>query len=117
MHKLTVRQKQTRQEWITGKVDLTFKQDVHTTQFEQLLKRLGLTEESCHLNPECAMWCRANRDRRYIPEIVLHRLRTKCLYEETDAPFSLVDNMVIPDTAAEYLTEVEGEHLSYQNAA
>lgn len=115
MHKLTEKQRKQRQEFVTHNVGLTFKQDVHTTQFEQLLTRLGLTEETCHLSAECAAWCRSNRDRRYIPEIVLHRLRTKCLYEEKDAPFSLIDNMVIPD--APPLQEVEDEQLSYQNAA
>lgn len=115
MAKLTEKQKQKRQEWTTGKVGQTLRQDVQTTQFEQLLTRLGLTEENCHLNAECAAWCRSNRDRRYIPEIVLHRLRTKCLYEEKDAPFSLIDNMLIPD--APPLQEVDDEQSLQEQAA
>jgi hypothetical protein len=97
---LTEKQKRHRDEFSSGFVGQKFRQAVHATQFEQLLNRLNLSEDNCHLNAECAVWCRSNRDRHYIPEIVLHRLRTKCIYDDSVAPYSLVAGIVIPEPPA-----------------
>jgi hypothetical protein len=100
MKRLTEKQRKRRQEFVSGTVDLTYKQEIHTTQFEQLLDRLGLTEANCHLHQEMVEFCRVNKDRRYIPEIVLHRLRVGTIYDEGEqlAPYSLTaSGVVIPE--------------------
>lgn len=114
MKRITEKQRKQSQEFVTGTVGLTFRQEVHITQFEQLLSRLDLTESNCHENSECAAWCRSNRGRRYVPEIVLHRLRVKCLYEETIAPFSLIAGAVIPEPSP--LHEMEDVNEETQQA-
>ena len=87
---LTEKQRKQPQEFVSGTVDLTFRQEAHSTQFEQLLGRLGLTEASCHENEECVAWCKAHKESHFVPEPVLHRMRIRTLYSETLAPFSLV---------------------------
>lgn len=89
--------KRQRHDWVTGKVGQAVKEHSTATQFEQLLTRLGLAESTCHLNETCAAWCRSNRNFRFIPELVLHRLKTKTLYEEHLSPYSLVAGTVIPE--------------------
>lgn len=113
----TDKQRKQRQEFASGTVGLTFRQEVHTTQFEQLLGSRGVTEANCHENEECATWCRVNKDRRYIPERVLYRLRTKSLYEEEQAPFSLIDNMLVPEPKPLEETEEVGDEPQTQELA
>jgi hypothetical protein len=112
---LTEKQRKQRQEFVSGKVDLTFRQEIHTTQFEQLLDRLGLTEANCHENEECMTWCKAHKDSRFVPETVLHRMRIRTLYDETLAPFSLVAGTVIPEPSP--LREVEDVNEETKQAA
>jgi hypothetical protein len=114
-HRLTEKQKQQRQEFVTGTVDLTFRQEAHTTQFEHLLDRLGLTEANCQENEECVSWCKAHKDSRFVPETVLHRMRIRTLYDETLAPFSLIAGTVIPEPSP--LQEVEDVSEETQQAA
>jgi hypothetical protein len=114
---LTEKQRRQRQEFVSGTTGLTSKQPTeHITEFQQLLQRLGLIEDACHLNEECAAWCRVNRDRRYIPENVLYRLRVKSLYEEEQAPFSLIDNTLVPEPKPLEETEVPDEPSQEQAA-
>lgn len=113
MKRLTEKQQRQRQEFVSGTVDMAFRQEAHTTQFEQLLERLGLTDANCH--EECVTWCKAHKDSRFVPEIVLHRMRIRTLYDETLAPFSLIAGMVIPEPSP--LQEVENVNEETQQAA
>lgn len=112
---LTEKQRKQRQEFVSGTVDLTFRQEAPTTQFEQLLDRLELTEANCHENEECVTWCKSHKDSRFVPEKVLHRMRIRTLYDETLAPFSLIAGTVISEPSP--LREVEYVNEETQQAA
>jgi hypothetical protein len=117
MKRLTEKQRRQKQEWVAGTTGQTIKSEIQpVTEFEALLARLHLVESTCHLNEECAAWCRANRDRRYIPENVLYRLCVKSLYEEEQAPFSLIDNTLVPEPKPLEETEVPDEPSEEQAA-
>lgn len=47
------------------------------TEFELCVRRLGLTEQSCAESGELRSWCKANRNRCYIPEWLLNRWKLK----------------------------------------
>lgn len=84
--------------FVSGRLpEQMFKIETHATQFERLLARLKVSEATCHLNEQCAAWCRANKNRRFIPESVLRRLSAKTMYEEPTAPYSLISGTVIPE--------------------
>ena len=108
MKRLTKKQQQQRQEFVTHSIGMLYKPKVQTTEFERLLKRLNLVESECHLNAEMRAWCKANRNRRCIPEGVLLRLRMKTRYDDEPSAFSLVAGTVIPDATP--LQELELQH-------
>lgn len=102
----SIRIKQHREEFSSGLIGQKYRTEVKVTSFDALLKRLGLTEDNCHLNEECAAWCKAKRNAKYIPEVVLYRLKTKSLYDEESAPYSLAESgVIIPEPLP--LQEVE----------
>lgn len=70
-------------EFVSGQVGLTLRQEVHPTQFEQLLDRLALTETNCHENSEIVSWVKEHKDTRYIPERVLARLHVLTIYDDS----------------------------------
>jgi hypothetical protein len=41
------------------------------TEFEQQVKKLGLTKDTCAASSELRIWCESNRNRCYIPEWLL----------------------------------------------
>jgi hypothetical protein len=45
------------------------------TAFEEQARKLGLTEQTCATSDELRQWCERNKDRCYIPEWLLKRLR------------------------------------------
>ena len=56
--------KASRQEFVAG-VRGIHKQEVHITQWELLLKRLGLSEANCIANVEVQAFCKKYRNYRY----------------------------------------------------
>ena len=95
-----------RQEFVSG-ITGTAKQEVHVTQFELLLARLGLTESTCHLNEEVAAWCNRYKNFKFIPEMVLHRLSMDTEYDAEPASWSIVDGVVLPEPTP--LEEVDSD--------
>jgi hypothetical protein len=95
-----------RQEFVSG-ITGTAKQEVHVTQFELLLARLGLTEATCHLNEEVAAWCNRYKNFKFIPEMVLHRLSMDTEYDAEPASWSIVDGVVLPEPTP--LEEVDSD--------
>lgn len=98
--------KRQRQEWVSGTTGIA-KQEVHITQFDLLLKRLGLTEATCHLNEEVAAWCNRYKNFKFIPEMVLHRLSMDTEYDAEPSAYSVVDGTVIPEPKPLEEQEVE----------
>jgi hypothetical protein len=47
----------------------------YPTAFEEQLKKLGLNEQTCVDSVELRQWCERNKDRCYIPELLLARWR------------------------------------------
>jgi hypothetical protein len=45
------------------------------TEFEQQVKKLGLTKDTCAASSELRSWCESNRNRCYIPEWLLESWR------------------------------------------
>jgi hypothetical protein len=45
------------------------------TAFEEQLRKLGLTEQTCVASEELRQWCERNKDRCYIPEWLLKQWR------------------------------------------
>jgi hypothetical protein len=45
------------------------------TEFEEQVKKLGLSEQTCAASEELRQWCQRNKDRCYIPELLLARWR------------------------------------------
>jgi hypothetical protein len=43
------------------------------TAFEEQVKRLGLSEQTCETSEKLRQWCERNKDRSYIPEWLLKR--------------------------------------------
>jgi hypothetical protein len=43
------------------------------TAFEEQVRKLGLTEQSCAASEKLKQWCERNKDRCYIPESLLKR--------------------------------------------
>ena len=43
------------------------------TAFEEQVKKLGLTEQSCETSDELRQWCKSNKDRCYVPERLLKK--------------------------------------------
>jgi len=43
------------------------------TAFEEQVRKLGLTEETCATSEDLRRWCERNKDRCYIPEWLLKR--------------------------------------------
>ena len=41
------------------------------TQFENEVRRLGLTKDTCVASVELRSWCERNRNQRYVPEWLL----------------------------------------------
>jgi hypothetical protein len=41
------------------------------TEFEEQIKKLGLTHESCAASETLRLWCERNKDRCYVPEWLL----------------------------------------------
>lgn len=90
-----------------GHVDSQYKVEKHTTEFEKLLKRLGLDLATCMDNAEVIAWVKANRNTKYIPEQVMHKLRVKTRYDDNLAPYSLTaSGVVIPEPKPLVETEV-----------
>jgi len=105
-----------RNDWVSGMSGLTRKESEYTTEFEQLLQRLGLTEENCVGHSEVIAFCKAKCNSRYISERVLARLHVRTIYDEGDtAPFSFVEGTVIPEPLP--FQEVDDEQTPQENAA
>lgn len=90
--------KASRQEFVSG-VRGIHKQEVHITQWELLLKRLGLSEANCIANVEVQAFCKKYRNYRFIPEMVLHRLGMETDYDLEPGAYSLVNGTVLPAPA------------------
>jgi hypothetical protein len=45
------------------------------TEFEEQVKKLGLNEQTCVASEKLRQWCERNKDRCYIPELLLARWR------------------------------------------
>jgi hypothetical protein len=43
------------------------------TAFEEQVKKLGLSEQTCETSEELRQWCKSNKDRCYIPERLLKK--------------------------------------------
>ena len=43
------------------------------TAFEEQVKKLGLSEQTCETSEKLRQWCERNKDRSYIPEWLLNR--------------------------------------------
>jgi hypothetical protein len=112
-HRLTVNQKQQRQEWVSGSTGQTTKDRTkHITQFEMLISRLGLSEANCHTNAKVAAWCNRYKSHKFIPEMVLHRLSLETAFDGEPASFSLVNGIVLPEPKP--LEEQEVEQHEHQ---
>ena len=106
--------KASRQEFVAG-VRGIHRQEVKPTQWELLLKRLGLSEANCIANVEVAAWVKKNCDRLYIPELVMYRLQVQSSYDVEPSPFSLTEaGVVIPDIAPSQLQDEEIEQDEHQ---
>lgn len=93
--KLTAAQKQQRQDWITGTVGLSTKQEAKPTSFERLAKNIP---ESQWIQTETLCeFARQNKDRFYVPETFLNALRLKTLYSEEISAYSVVAGVVVPE--------------------
>ena len=100
-----------RQEFVSGTTG-TAKQEVHLTEFEKLISGLGLSVATCHYHPEVQAWVSRNRNLRYVPEIVLHRLGTETTYDGEPSAYTVVEGVVIPEQRP--LEEVEAEDVKTQ---
>jgi hypothetical protein len=45
------------------------------TAFEEQVRKLGLTDQTCLTSEELREWCERNKDRCYIPESLLKQWR------------------------------------------
>ena len=76
--------------------------------FQQMLKRWGCTEATCHHFPEILEWIRQYKDSAYIPEAVLQRLEMNTAFDaETPTTYLTTPDVQIIDTSLEMLREAE----------
>jgi len=83
--------------------------EVKLTEFEVLLKRVGLTEQDCMGNAEMFAWVKANKDRRYVPERLLRAMRLGTEYDSDTSAYSLTESGIVLEPVAP--SKLQGEEV------
>jgi len=96
------------QDFVSGTVGLTRKEEVQTSQFECLAERLGIPEDEWPQSPELKQFAQRNANTRYVPEHLLALWNINTVWDEVEhEPHALSDGAVIPPDIVP-ICDVEG---------
>jgi hypothetical protein len=76
------------------------------SRFEVLAK--GIPESEWIQNEALCAFAKENKDRYYVPETFLHRLRQETMYDKEPSAYSLVDGVILPEPKQ----EEDDEHVA-----
>jgi hypothetical protein len=85
--------------WVTGTVGRTHREEVKQPEIYRMAESLGLSSDKTTWLDSEAMreWIHSNKDKKFVPEWMLRKLKEQTYYDYENSAFSIVDGTVIPE--------------------